>query len=107
MKNFVQEGHVLDYTPGGNVASGAVVVIGVRVGVAVADIAANATGALRVRGVVELAKLSSDTPAQGALLYWDAANSRLTTTASGNTLAGYAAKAAGNGATTVWLNLNA
>ena len=107
MKNFVQEGHVLDYTPGAAVASGAIVVIGARLGIAVADIAAGATGALRVKGVVELAKLAADTPAQGALLYWDAANSRLTTTASGNTLAGYAAKAAGAGATTVWLHLNA
>jgi len=107
MKNFVQIGDVLDYTPGSAVASGAVVVMGVRIGIAVADIAANATGAVRVKGVVELAKLGTDTPAQGALLYWDAANSRLTTTASGNTLAGYAAKAAGNGATTVWLHLNA
>lgn len=107
MKNFVQIGDVLDYTPGSAVSSGAVVVMGVRVGIAVADIAANATGAVRVKGVVELAKLSTDTPAQGALLYWDAGNSRLTTTAGSNVLAGYAAKAAGNGATTVWLHLNA
>jgi predicted RecA/RadA family phage recombinase len=107
MKNFVQIGDVLDYTPGSAVASGAVVVMGVRIGIAVADIAANQTGAVRVKGVVELAKLSTDTPAQGALLYWDAANARLTTTATDNVLAGYAAKAAGNGATTVWLHLNA
>ncbi len=107
MKNFIQEGAVLDYTPGGAVASGAVVVFGARVGVVVADLAAGVTGALRVKGVVELAKLGTDVVAQGALLYWDATNGRVTTTASGNTLAGYAAKAAGNGATTVWLALNA
>ncbi|MBJ2155269.1 DUF2190 family protein [Variovorax sp. IB41] len=107
MKNFVQEGNVLDYTSAGAVASGAVVVFGVRVGIVIADIPAGGTGAIRVKGVAELAKLSTDTPAQGALLYWDAANTRLTTTASGNVLAGYAAKAAGNGVTTVWLHLNA
>jgi len=107
MKNFVQIGDVLDYTPGSAVAAGAVVVIGVRIGIAVTAIAAGDTGPLRVKGVVELAKLGTDTPAQGALLYWDNTNSRLTTTASGNVLAGYAAKAAGNGATTVWLHLNA
>lgn len=107
MKNFIQVGDVLDYTPTQAVSGGAVVVIGTRVGIVVADIAAGQTGALRVKGVVELAKLSADTPAQGALLYWDAANSRLTTTSGGNVLAGYAAKAAGNGATTVWLHLNA
>lgn len=107
MKNFVQEGSVLDYTPGAAVASGAVVLFGARVGIAVTDIPANVTGALRVKGVVELAKKGTDNVAQGALLYWDATNSQLTTTASGNTLAGYAAKAAGAGVTTVWLHLNA
>lgn len=107
MKNFVQIGDVLDYTPGAAVASGAVVVIGARIGIAMTAIAAGDTGPLRVKGVVELAKLSTDVVAQGALLYWDADDFRLTTTASGNTLAGYAAKAAGNGATTAWLHLNA
>lgn len=107
MKNFVQIGDVLDYTPGAPVASGAVVVIGVRIGIAVAAIAAGETGALRVKGVVELAKLGTDVVAQGALLYWDADDFRLTTTASGNTLAGYAAKPAGNGVATAWLHLNA
>lgn len=107
MKNFVQIGDVLDYTPGAAVASGAVVVIGVRIGIAMTAIAAGETGSLRVKGVVELAKLGTDVVAQGALLYWDAGDFRLTTTASGNTLAGYAAKAAGNGATTAWLHLNA
>lgn len=107
MKNFVQEGHVLDYAATSAVASGAVVVIGARVGIAVKDFAVGETGPLRVKGVVELAKLGTDAPVQGALLYWDAANSRLTTTASGNVLAGYAAKGAGNGASTVWLHLNA
>lgn len=107
MKNFIQVGDVLDHTPAGAVASGAVVVIGARVGIAVANIAAGETGPLRVKGVVELAKLGTDAPAQGALLYWDATNSRLTTTASGNVLAGYAAKAAGSGVSTAWLHLNA
>jgi predicted RecA/RadA family phage recombinase len=43
---------------------------------------------------------------QGAALYWDNTNSRLTTTASGNTYAGYAFAAAGNGVTTVNIKLN-
>ena len=45
--------------------------------------------------------------AQGALLYWDNTNKRLTTTATGNTLAGYATAAAGAGMSTVCINLNA
>lgn len=105
--NFIQHGDVLDHTPVAAKTSGQVVVIGVRVGVCLAAIAANATGPLAVKGVFSLAKLSTDVVAQGALLYWDTANSRLTTTSAGNTLAGYAAAAAGNGVTTVALQLNA
>ena len=56
---------------------------------------------------VDATAAALDMVAQGALLYWDATNKRLTTTASGNTLAGYAAAPAGNGAVTVALALNA
>ena len=104
---FVQPGQVLDYTPGSNVTAGQVVLIGVRIGVALTAIAANATGPLQVSGVFNIAKLSTDVVAQGAALYWDNGNSRLTTTSAGNTLAGYAAAAAGNGATTVAIKINA
>lgn len=107
MKNFIQPGDVLDYTAGANITRGQVVVMGVRVGVAVSDIANGSSGAVRVRGVVELAKASADTIAQGALVYWSAANSNITSTDSGNTLAGYAAAAAGNGVTTIRVALNA
>lgn len=105
---FVQPGRVLDYANGSTArASGAGVVIGGVFGVCLGAIAANATGSVQICGVFELPKLSTDTPAQGALLYWDNTNSRLTTTASGNTLAGVAATAAGSGETTVNLLLNA
>lgn len=103
----VQAGDVLDYTPGSAVANGRMVVIGARVGIALAQIPANTTGPLAVRSVFNYAKLSTDNIAQGALVYYDNANDRLTTTASGNTLAGYAAAAAGAGTTTVNVALNA
>lgn len=107
--NYIMSGDVIDWTngTGSAVASGAMVLVGARVAVALVDIANGATGTARVRGVFTVAKLSSDTPAQGALLYWDNTNKRLTTTSSGNTLAGFAAKAAGNGATTVEISINA
>lgn len=104
---FVQPGDVIDYTAGANITSGQVVLIGVRIGVALAAIANGSTGPLQVTGVFTIAKLSTDVVAQGAALYWDNSNSRLTTTASGNTLAGYATAAAGNGATTVNIKINA
>lgn len=104
---FIQPGDVIDHTPGSAVANGAVVVMGVRVGVALAAIAANEVGAVRVAGVFELPKLSTDVIAQGALVYWDTSPGEITTTSSGNTLAGYAVAAAGNGTTTCKVKLNA
>lgn len=107
MKNFIQPGDVLDHTAASNLTSGQVVVIGARVGVAVADITSGQAGPVRVRGVVELAKASADVIAQGALVYWASGAGNITSTASGNTLAGYAAGAAGAGVTTIRVALNA
>lgn len=104
---YVMSGEVVDYLAGGAISSGQVVVMGVRIGVALAAIVNGAYGAVRVKGIFTIAKLSTDVVAQGALLYWDAGNSRLTTTVGSNVLAGYATKAAGNGVTTVEINLNA
>lgn len=104
---FVQPGDVIDYTAGANIASGQVVLMGVRIGVALAAIANGAIGPVQVTGVFTIAKLSTDAVTQGAALYWDNTNSRLTTTASGNTLAGYATAASGSGAATVNIKINA
>ena len=104
---YVMSGDVVDYVASGAITSGQVVLMGSRVGVALAAIASGATGAVRVKGIFTIAKLSTDVVAQGDLLYWDAGNSRLTTTASTHKVAGYATAAAGNGVTTVEINLNA
>lgn len=107
--NYILSGEVLDYTntTGADLASGAPVLVGARLGIALVNIPNGGNGSVRMRGVFTVAKLGTDTPAQGALLYWDNANKRLTTTSAGNTQAGYAAKAAGNGATTVEISINA
>lgn len=104
---FVQPGEVIDYTAGANIASGQVVLMGARIGVALKAIANGETGPMQVTGVFNIAKLFTDNMAQGALLYWDNTNSRLTTTASGNTLAGFAAAAAGATTTSVNIKINA
>lgn len=104
---FVQPGEVIDYTAGANIASGQVVLMGARIGVALKAIANGETGPMQVTGVFNIAKLSTDNIAQGALLYWDNTNSRLTTTASGNTLAGFAAAAAAATTTSVNIKINA
>ena len=108
-KNYVQEGDVIDYAnaSGSTITSGTPVLIGARLGVALADIANGATGSVQVEGVFTVTKLGTDTVAAGALLYWDNTNKRLTTTASGNTLAGFAVAVAGSGVTTVNIKINA
>lgn len=104
---YVMSGEVIDYVARGTITSGQVLVIGVRVGVALAAIADGSTGAVRVKGIFTLAKLSTDVVAAGDLLYWDADNTRITTTASTHITAGYAVADAGNGVATVDVNLNA
>ena len=108
-KNYVQEGDVIDYVnaSGSTITSGTAVLIGARLGVALADIANCATGSVQVEGVFTVTKLGTDVVAAGALLYWDNTNKRLTTTASGNTLSGFAVAAAGSGVTAVNIKINA
>lgn len=97
MARLVQSGDAIDYTPTSAVAAGAVVVLGtVGVGIAQTAIAANVKGSLVVEGVVEHAK-ATGAVTLGAKVYYDATNNVLTTTASGNTLAGYAVAAAASG----------
>ena len=104
---YVMSGDVIDYVAGSAVTSGQVLLIGGRVGVALAAIASGATGAVRMLGIFTIAKLSSDVVTVGAALYWDNTNSRMTLTSAGNTLAGLATAAAGNGVTTVEISINA
>jgi predicted RecA/RadA family phage recombinase len=105
MARFVQEGEAIDYTPGSAVAAGAIVVIGsVGIGVAQTAIAANVRGSLIVDGVIEHAK-ASGAVTFGAKVYYDATNNVLTTTATSNTLAGWAVAAAASGDATATIKL--
>ena len=102
----VSEGNYVPYTPGSAVAQGSVVVQADLVGVAELAIPANTLGSLSVRGLYNINKLSTDVVAAGAILYWDAVNSRATITASSHKIFGRAVAAAGNGATKVLAVLN-
>jgi predicted RecA/RadA family phage recombinase len=106
MNNFKAAGAHMDYKPTVAVLASTMVLVGTKVGVAIADIAANTTGALRVTGVVNYTKNTADVVAQGAALYWDNTNKRLTTTSAGNTYAGYAFAAATGTDTTVDIKIN-
>lgn len=105
MARFVQEGEAIDYTPSSAVAAGKIVVLGtVGIGIAQTAIAANVKGSLIVDGVIEHAKASGAVNAF-AKVYYDATNDVLTTTATSNTLAGYAVAAAASGDANVTIKL--
>ena len=74
---FVHEGRSIDYTPGADVAVGAVVVQGDLVGVATQAITANIAGSLAVAGVFDFAKTTGASTAitAGTKVYWDVAES--------------------------------
>jgi len=104
--NYVQEGKALNYTPSGSsLVSGEFIVIGVIGGVAKTNIADGKTGAVHVSGVFSVPK-ATGAVTQGAKLYWDSAASKLTTTATANTLVGVAADAAASGDANVKILLN-
>ncbi len=97
MNSFIQPGNVLTLTaPAGGVESGKGYKIGQLFVVAAEDAAAGAAFEGMVAGVYELPKLSAQAWTEGALVYWDAANSRCTTVTTGNLLIGCATAAAAN-----------
>ncbi len=104
--NYIQEGKSLNYTPSGAaVASGDFILLGAIGAISKTDIADGKTGAVHICGVFSVPK-ASGAVTQGAKLYWSAANSNLTTTASGNTIVGVAAAAAASGDSNVQILLN-
>lgn len=81
MKNYVSEGCMMPYQNGGTaVVSGQVIEMAFGIGVASADIAANAKGSVAVEGVFVMAKEAPLVITQGDVLYWDLANNVLTKT---------------------------
>jgi predicted RecA/RadA family phage recombinase len=105
--NFVQDGDAVDYTPGADVAAGAVVVQGELVGVAKLAILANKLGSLSVKGVFDSPKATGGGTAitAGANCYWNAAAQQATTTATGNKLIGKCVRAAVDADTTVRIRM--
>lgn len=105
MKNLVREGSTITITgPSGGLTSGQAYLAGTILVVALTAIAEGATGDAAAEGVFALPK-DSGAITQGALVYWNATNSNLTTTASGNTLVGVCWTAAASGDATVDLKL--
>ena len=93
---FVQRGESVDYSSVSTVNAGAVVVQGDLVGVAIRTIPANTPGSLMVEGVFDFTKATGagTALAVGTIVYWDAANGRATSVATGNKLLGKVVMAA-------------
>ena len=96
MKNFVQNGEILEVIAPFEVQSGAGVKVGSIFGFAVTYAAAGETVNIKRRGVFDHAKLAAQAWTQGAPIYWDDATKQLTTTSTNNLLVGAAAAAAAN-----------
>lgn len=71
--NYLQDGTVIDYAnAGAAIASGDVVIVGNRIGVALVDIAATTgTGAVSFYGVYELPAVNGAAFVQGETVLWD------------------------------------
>jgi predicted RecA/RadA family phage recombinase len=101
MKNFIQAGAVLTLpAPAGGIKGGEVIIVNKIVGIANYDAAEGKDVETRCVGVFALPK-AAGAIAIGVAVYWDAAAKKVTTTATGNTPLGIAAKAAGANDTTV------
>ncbi|MEL4280707.1 MULTISPECIES: DUF2190 family protein [Shewanella] len=107
MKNYIQDGKTISFTPTAAVASGEAVLLGMLLVVAIGAIAANTAGEGVTEGVFELPKKSTDVVALGVELYWDDTEKELTTTDTDNTKVGKAWAAAASNTETVWVKINA
>ena len=107
MKNYIHDGNTYPFIVIAAVMAGAVIVLGDTIVVAKSDGAIGELIATQATGVVNVSKLSTDAVAQGVKLYWDVANSRITTTVGSNKYAGKAFEASAAGVTTVNVDLNA
>jgi predicted RecA/RadA family phage recombinase len=105
MKNYIQKGDVITIVAAAAIESGDAVVVGAKVGVAVADAGIGESVAVALEGVYELPKKAADTIDQGQAVYWDADPGEITETSTDHILAGYAWVAAGAATTTVQVRL--
>lgn len=97
MKNYIQSPDIITIpAPAGGVTSGDTVIVGGLIGIATTTAAEGVPVAVKRKLVCERPKVSAQAWTVGASVYWDATAKNATTVASGNTLIGFAAAAAGN-----------
>jgi predicted RecA/RadA family phage recombinase len=105
---LISEGRFINYTPSGaDVVAGQVVALTNHFGIAPRAIADGELGSLDTQGEWELTKLAGAAYTLGQTIYWDAANSRLTSVAGSLKKIGVATQAAASGDTVARIKLNA
>ncbi len=102
---FHSDGNLIDYTPAGAKAAGDIVFVGTLCGQVVSDIEANQKGALRVEGVVQVAKASATVLAAGAAVHWNN-TTKLAVVAAADGKMGVAIGGGANGETFVLVKIN-
>lgn len=100
MKNFVQDGKILEVTAPATVVAGQLLRVGLLAGVAMEDAANGTPVNICTEGVVDVTKTGSQAWAVGAVIYGVGTTTLVATTAttSGNILLGVAVAAVGSGA---------
>lgn len=97
MDNFVQPGEIITLTaPSGGVTAGTPVLIGALVVIPCVSVAQTVQFSAYVTGVFEVPKATGDAWGEGEKVYWDVGDTNFNQSASGNTLVGVAAAAAGS-----------
>lgn len=101
MDNYVSAGNVVELTaPSGGVVAGTPKLIGSLVVIPAVSAAQDAKFSAQVTGVFTVPKATGDAWGEGEKVYWDVADGNFNQSASGNTLVGVAAAAAGTNDTT-------
>ncbi len=108
MQNYREDTGVVNWTnsTGSDVSAGDVINMTNRIGIAIVDIADEASGAVMVRNVFELAKDTS-VIAMGDEVYWDVSATKISTTqGADDPRAGIAVEAAATGKGYVDVDIN-
>jgi len=106
MRNYVQPGDSISITASATASSGDGVLVNNLFGVASGKAAIGDPLLLVTTGVFDMPKVSANTFAVGAVVYWDDTNKVITSTASGNMRVGLAVTAAANPSASVHVRLD-
>ena len=106
MRNYVQPGESITVTATAAASSGDGVKLNNLFGIASGDAAIGDKLVLTTQGVYDMPKVSANTFAVGALVYWDDTAKVVTSTASGNTRIGLAVTDVGNPSASVNVRLD-